>query len=322
MKKALKIIGFVVLGIVAIVALLLSYVAIAGIPTYAQEEIIVNVEYTPERVQEGHRIVSTMCKNCHMNDKTGKLTGNRMVDLPANFGKAWSQNITGHKTDGIGSWTDAQLVYFLRTGIKPNGTFAAFMPSLAHYSDEDLYSVVSFLRSEHEWLEPTPGRQPNNEYTLFSKILGNTVIKPMAYPEKPVASPDTNNMVAFGKYLVTAKWDCYSCHSADFASNNAKNPEASAGFMGGGNTLLDLEGNEIFSANLTFHETGLAKWTLEDFKAAVRTGKTPDGMLRYPMVPFSTLTDTEVTAMFEYLKSIPKIENKVDRTRGAVTASK
>ena len=321
MKKALKIIGFVLLGIVAIVAILLSYVAIADVPTYKQKEITVNVEYTPERVTEGHRIVATMCKNCHLNPETGKLTGMNMLDFPPAFGKAWSQNITSHKTDGIGGWTDAQLVYFLRTSIKPNGTFAAFMPSIAHYSDEDLASVVSFLRSDHPWLEATPGRQPENEYTFLSKMLARTMIKPMKYPEGSIPQPDTTDPLAFGKYLVTAKWDCYGCHSANFSSNNTKIPEKSKGFMGGGNTLLDLEGNEIYSANITFHETGIAGWTEDDFLTALKTGKTPNGAFRYPMIPFSNLTDTEMKAIYAYLKTIPKIENVVERNTVAETVS-
>ena len=92
-------------------------------------------------------------------------------------------------------------------------------------------------------------------------------------------------------------------------------PEKSAGYMGGGNVITNLENKGVRSANLTSDETtGIGNWTLDQFRDAVRTGKLPTGgSVRYPMEPFSNLSDLEVEAIYTYLRSIPKINNKVNR---------
>jgi cytochrome c1 len=50
---------------------------------------------------------------------------------------------------------------------------------------------------------------------------------------------------------------------------------------------------------------------------AVRFGKKPQGgMLHYPMTPHAALSETEVKAIFAYLKTVPVIQNKVERFKG------
>jgi cytochrome c1 len=62
-------------------------------------------------------------------------------------------------------------------------------------------------------------------------------------------------------------------------------------------------------------KTGIGSWSEEDFIKAVKTGQVPLGQpsLRYPMIPFTNLTDQEVKAIYAYLKTVPKIENPVVR---------
>jgi mono/diheme cytochrome c family protein len=91
------------------------------------------------------------------------------------------------------------------------------------------------------------------------------------------------------------------------------NPEQSGGFFGGGNPLLDFDGNTIPSKNLTpDKETGIGKWTEEQFVETLKTGRRPNGkMIRYPMIPYAILTDKEMKAIYAYLKTIPPIKNEV-----------
>lgn len=71
----------------------------------------------------------------------------------------------------------------------------------------------------------------------------------------------------------------------------------------------------VLTANLTPHpETGIGNWTEEQFIRAVKYGlKDGEPALRYPMLPYSQLTDYEAGAIFEYLKTIPPIDNKIVR---------
>ena len=61
-------------------------------------------------------------------------------------------------------------------------------------------------------------------------------------------------------------------------------------------------------------ETGIGKWSEEDFVKAVQTGIVPHGpALRPPMKPYTYLSNGEVKAIYAYLKTIPKVTNKVER---------
>src|SRR5688572_15236722 len=115
MKKLLKIL----LALVVIVALLIGgaalFIHLRGIPKYEVKKIEYTVNSTPEKVERGRLIALSLCANCHMNKETGVLTGIFMPEAPE-FGKLYSQNITRDKTYGIGEWTDAELLYLLRTG--------------------------------------------------------------------------------------------------------------------------------------------------------------------------------------------------------------
>ncbi|MBK9017467.1 MAG: hypothetical protein IPM82_27365 [Saprospiraceae bacterium] len=97
--------------------------------------------------------------------------------------------------------------------------------------------------------------------------------------------PPITDKVGHGKYLVTGKVECFSCHSPSFENTNIMEPE-DAGFFSGGNAMPDMEGNIIVTRNLTpDKETGIGNWTQEEFIKTVKHGQRPNGQIvRYPMV--------------------------------------
>jgi mono/diheme cytochrome c family protein len=115
--------------------------------------------------------------------------------------------------------------------------------------------------------------------------------------------------------LANGLFACFACHSADFKTMNTQVPELSGGFYGGGNPMLNYDGELVPSANLTMDkETGLGNWTKEQFREATKYGKNPKGgPLYYPMFPHTTLTDGEVDAMWAYLQTVPVLKNQVAR---------
>lgn len=317
MKKVLRYL-LLLLGIVVIAAGgFAAFVAIRGIPKYKAETVQLKIESTPQRVQQGQKLASMLCANCHLDPNTGKFTGREMKEAPQ-FGTIYSKNITKHPEFGIGKWTDGELVFLLRTGKKPDGTYLPpYMAKLVNISDEDLYSIIAFLRSDNKWVEADNTRQPDTKPSFLTKFLCNIgAIKPFPFPKNPIIAPDTADKVKWGKYIATAQLECFSCHSKDFAKNDYFTPENSPGFFGGGNTMIGADGKKITTMNITMdEETGIGSWDEETFVKAVKYGQLPNGQpaLRNPMVPFSNLTDSEVKAIFAYLKTVPKIKNKVDR---------
>ncbi|MCW3125681.1 MAG: cytochrome c [Bacteroidetes bacterium] len=316
MKKIVRFLLYTVLLVIVVAGGFVGFLQVRGIPKYDAPQIPeFKAEATPERIVQGTKIASVQCMVCHK-DSNNRLTGRFLSELPDNFGKIYSANITHSKEHGIGSWTDSELAYFLRTGVRKNGQYAPiYMPKFAHLSDEDLKSVIAWLRSDDPQLQATEKPTTPPVPSLFTKFLCLVAFKPLPYPTAPIAQPDTTNAIAYGKYLVTGRYDCYTCHSADFAKLNMQDPEKSLGYCQGGNTMLTLASNKIYTANITPDEkTGIGNWTEDDFRSAMHESKNKAGHpLRFPMLPYTALTDNEVHAIWQYLRTVPKIENDVNR---------
>ncbi len=326
MKKALKILGFAVLSIVALVGLGAAYIYFKGVPNYpfAPTPEIAALQVPKGDtvlIERGLKIASIMCKECHRGDD-GKMSGSMRTDLPALFGKVASLNITNDPVHGVGQWTDGELYYFLRTGTRKNGTWAPpFMPKYPNMADEDLKSIIAWLRSDDPSLQPSAKEYPSNKYNFMVKFLSNVAFSAPPLPKAPIFVPDTANQLALGKYLADGVFDCYACHSGDFAKLDINMPSNSFRYYGGGNQMQNLEGEIVPTTNLTMHpEHGIGKWTEQQFIDALKYGKKPGGgLLSYPMTPHSALTDKEVLAIFAFLKTVPVIDFKVERYGAKVT---
>jgi len=315
MKKVLRYLLIVIAILVVLIGGFAAFVTFRGIPKYTAENFSLKVTSSPQRVERGRQLSSMLCNDCHMNANTGKLTGRKMDEVPQ-FGAVYSRNITNDPEHGIGKMTDGQLYYLLRTGIRPDGRFLPIMAKLQKMSDEDLQSVIAFLRSDNHWVQADPTPNSDSKYSFLTKFLTNMkLMKPMPF-YKSVSEPDTSNAVKWGEYVSLYRVECYTCHSADFTTDDFINPEKSKGFFGGGNKFKMPDGSTIYSMNLTMdEETGIGRWTEEEFVKAIKTGIVPNGQpsLRQPMKPYADLTDGEARAIFAYLKTIPKIKNQVER---------
>ena len=274
------------------------------------------MESTPERVARGKLISEMLCKECHFDAATGRLTGQRMADVPKELGAAYSKNITQDPQHGIGAWSDGEIAYLLRTGIRKDGTYTPpWMVKLPRLADEDIHSIIAFLRSGDSLVQAAPVADRESEPTLLTKFLCRVAFKPFPYPDREIKAPPISDKLAYGKYVVQDYLDCYGCHSADFKTMDAVHPEKSQGYLGGGNAMTGMDGKPIYTANLTPDgETGMGKWTEADFVKTMRTGTRPDGRaMRYPMTRIPGLTDEELQAVYAYLKTVPPLHNAVAR---------
>ncbi|OUJ74475.1 c-type cytochrome [Hymenobacter crusticola] len=320
MKKFFKVLG-TALGIVVLAVVgFVVWVQARGIPSYEKPPTpTMAVAATPERLEMGRSLVLASCTDCHLNKQTNRLSGQQMLDVPQEFGKLYSANITQDKDHGIGNWTDGEVITLLRTGIGRDGRYRIIMPHFVHMSDEDVNSIVAFLRSDHSWVKADPAPTHAQEPSLLVKALANTVMKPTPMPTQPVVAPVATDQLAYGRYLIVGRYQCYDCHSKDFKTNNALEPEKSEGYLGGGNHFLDANGKDIVSRNLTGDpETGIGHWNAGDFSKAVKFGMSPNGPLRAPMPKYSTMSDEDAAAIFAYLQTIPKIKNATPEDQGTV----
>src|SRR5204863_7946663 len=133
--------------------------------------------------------VQSLCAACHLDNETSTLAGKPMPDVPSKFGSAHSANITRDRETGIGAWTDGEIAYLLRTGVRRDGRYTPpWMVKLPNMADEDLKDVIAFLRSDDPLLRPVHAKRPACRPSLFTKLLARVAFKPIPYPQAPIAA--------------------------------------------------------------------------------------------------------------------------------------
>jgi cytochrome c551/c552 len=175
-------------------------------------------------------------------------------------------------------------------------------------------AIITFLKSGEKAVKAVRKEDKPCEPSFLTKFLCNATFKPFPYPDHKIVMPDTNNKKEWGKYLAF-NLECFSCHSADFKTNDFLNPEKSKAYFGGGNMMMNMEGEKIYTSNITPHKKyGIGAWSEAEFIKAVKYGiKEGEPALRYPMQPYIYMSDSEISAIYQYLQTIEPIENEVKR---------
>ena len=123
-------------------------------------------------------------------------------------------------------------------------------------------------------------------------------VLPMTAVAQQRPAPDASSALAKGEYLARAG-DCIACHTA---------PEGKV-FAGG--LPMKTPFGTIYTSNITPDpETGIGKWSSDQFYAMMHTGRFPDGGLVYPAMPFGSytkVTRADSDAIYNYLRSIPAV---------------
>lgn len=101
-----------------------------------------------------------------------------------------------------------------------------------------------------------------------------------------------------GQYLLYAG-GCVSCHTSD-----------SGPYLAGG-VPFETPFGLLYSTNITPDpDTGIGKWSREDFSDALRKGVLPDGSHLYPVFPYTSYTlmlNDDTDALYDYLMSIAPV---------------
>lgn len=202
LRTILKWTGILVSVLLLIIGAGALYYQLKPPPTFDVPSVTATVEITDERLLRGEKLASLMCSECHYDPQTGAFTGVRMMDVPEVFGKIWAQNITQDKVHGIGNWTDGDLVRLLRTGLHKDGRVLLPFMLKPQLSNEDMYSLIAFMKSNHEWVRPVAKTDTTTEFTLLGKFL-TSGMEPEPMPTSVINIPDSNDKIKLGRYLVT-----------------------------------------------------------------------------------------------------------------------
>jgi mono/diheme cytochrome c family protein len=263
---------------------------------------------SPEALARGEQIYRSVCGECHAGPGGTRPVGVHLKEFPAPLGKFYSANLTSHPEAGIGAQTDEELARMIINGIDRHGN-ARPMPYFKDMGDADIAAVIGFMRSSHPDFEPSPQKQPLSELTTLGKLVFAVAMGVNDQPRlSEVPVPPKAVTVEYGKYLASAVYDCVGCHTAGYTSPAAKMGDPNA-FAGGFEYDLSMIGGEgkIYSSNLTPDElVGIGKWSLEEFKRAMREGIVVGGfVMRPPMPRYRYMGDMDLEAIYTYLKSLP-----------------
>ena len=129
-----------------------------------------------------------------------------------------------------------------------------------------------------------------------------------------------------GDYLVNHLGDCIGCHTPRTPSNQLDKslflsgvPAKYAGVKTGPSGVAGFpgpRGARFYAKNITpDNETGIGKWSEEQFVKTFKTGIRPDGV-KYALTPmewsiYRNMKEEDVRAMYRYLRTIKPISNKV-----------
>jgi mono/diheme cytochrome c family protein len=123
------------------------------------------------------------------------------------------------------------------------------------------------------------------------KQLVSALVLTLSLPLLSHAAANDDPLVARGAYLAKAG-DCVACHSA---------PKGKP-FAGG--LPMTTPMGRIYTTNITPDpDTGIGKWSEEDFEKALRQGVAKDGHNLYPAMPYPSyakVRDDDVKALYAY----------------------
>src|SRR5665811_410898 len=109
----------------------------------------------------------------------------------------------------------------------------------------------------------------------------------------------TASVVARGEYLAQAG-DCVACHTAP------------GGKLFAGGRAMPTPFGTLYTSNVSPDpDTGIGKWTADQFYSMMHTGRSPDGGLLYPAMPFGSytkITRADSDAIFAFMQSVPPVK--------------
>jgi mono/diheme cytochrome c family protein len=290
-----KILGVFFSGLLGLVFAAVAVLALVGVyhlnaPPYQYSNTTAAIPVTgsPDQLARGEKL-AMLCTGCHSSTGSLPLDGSKDDFLAGGppLGVLYAPNLT--PSGPIKDWTDAQVARAIREGVDNNGHPLVIMPSDGFHgmSDEDVYAIVAFLRSQ----PPSPRNLPPPSFTvLATAALGAGVFPTSAQPpiSGPVTAPPQAATAEYGQYLSSIA-GCRSCHGADLTG----------GSPGGGPV----------GPNLT---AIVPHWSQVDFTTFFQTGVAPGGAKIDPnLMPWkdysNSLSSDDFQALYLYLHALPAV---------------
>lgn len=319
MKKFFRALLIIAAAIIILAGLAAGYVFFFLPNVGAAPDLTVTI--TPQRVERGKYIANhvAVCIDCHSTRDWSKYAGPLIAGTEGKGGDVfkkefgfpgtfYARNITPY---GIGKWSDGEVFRAVTSGVSKDGSALFPLMPYQHYGaldKEDVYSIIAYIRT----LPAIKNEVPRSKADFPVNILMHLA------PAKPafVTRPAETDTVKYGEYLVRMA-SCVTCHSQEDKGNLIKGTEY------GGGREFQLPGGTVRSANITFHHTGIAGWTKEQFIARFTQYQDSsyqpaqlqltDFNTPMPWMMYSGMKQTDLAAIYAYLKTVKPLDHTVQK---------
>lgn len=320
MRKIIRIIG--ILLAVVVVLLTAGYIYVrTALPNVGPAPDL-KITATPQMLERGKYLAEgpAACIDCHSTRDFSKLAGPVVPGTEGKGGQDFGEgagfvparNITPDMETGIGTWTDGEIYRAVTMGVDKDGNpLAPMMPYSAFGSkldENDIIAIIAYIKT----LKPIKNAIPPKELDFPLSVIVRTI------PEKPnfTKLPASTDNLATGKYYSAA---CFICHTKMEKGKFIKGMD-----FAGGNTFPLPGGGYATTANITPDmETGIGKWTRDEFIQKFKFYSKPENReipvkqdeanTVMPWTQFSGMTEGDLGALYDYLRTVPPVSNKIEK---------
>lgn len=263
----------------------------------------------PALVKQGQYLAAMGdCAACHTAPGGQDFAGGLAIASP--IGTIYTTNITPDKTDGIGTWTEADFAKVLRKGITKKGYVlypAMPYPSYSRLTDGDVHAMYAYFM-----LGVAPvavqDRAPGIPWPLSIRWplhIWRVLFAPKPVPFQAAAGQPAE--LARGAYLVQGLGHCGSCHTPrSITLQETALTDRGASYLAGGAPIdgwlpVNLRGDSL---------TGLGGWSQGDIVSFLKYGANAHGAAFGGMsdvihLSLQYATADDLSAIAAYLKTLP-----------------
>ncbi len=261
-------------------------------------------------VKQGEYIARTGdCMACHTVGNNKAYSGGLGIKSP--FGIIYSTNISPDPKFGIGDYTEKEFADAVRKGVRKDGAYlypAMPYPSYAKMTDQDIHALyVYFMHG----VQPVAEQAKQTDLSFpFNQRWGIMFWDKLFTDDgafKPTAS--RSDEINRGAYLVQAAGHCGSCHTPRAISMQEKAyDDSSDQYLAG----TELNGWNVPSLRAGGDGSkGIDGWSVQDIVDYLQTGRNVHAAVGGEMTAViqhstSHMTDADVKAIAEYLKTLPQ----------------
>lgn len=282
----------------------------------------VKVEVTSERVAHGEYLANhvMVCMDCHSARNWSLFSGpiapgtlgaggdefTPEMGFPGHF---YAPNITPYN---LNDWTDSEIYRAITSGVNKSGK--PLFPVMPYHSygkldNEDIYSVIAYLRTLEPIVKDVPASEPDFPMSLIMHLI----------PKKntPSEKPSISDKVNYGKYLITAA-ACADCHTPFEKGQPVKGMELAGG------REFEMPFGTLRTPNLTpDRATGIGAWTSEVFvnmfllydsvHKLEKVASPEEYNTLMPWNMYAGMKKEDLEAIFAYLRTLEPVTNEVEK---------